>query len=214
MPNWNKEIRQHLVGMNLPPDMTEEIIAELASHLEETYDSARSQGLDAAAALKVTRQGIEDWRVLARNVTRAKGENSMNHRTKRFWLPALITLLGVSAALALIEYIGIQPLVVWVGSEPLRLDWAWIATLPAFGGMGAYLSRRAGATALARLAAGLAPALLMLIVMFLVLPFGLINEGFGFLRHVAFGLDLTTGVAIPGVALFVGIAPFLRETVH
>src|SRR5690242_2536589 len=24
MPNWNKEIRQHLVGMNLPPDMTEE----------------------------------------------------------------------------------------------------------------------------------------------------------------------------------------------
>ena len=135
----------------------------------------------------------------------------MNNRTKSLWLPALMTLLGASTSLALFQYLGARPHLVWVGNAALTFYWAWLATLPIFGAMGAYLSRRAQSSAWARLAAGVAPALVMLIVMCLILPWGLAIDGIHFFRLVSFGLGLTNWVAIPSVALLVGAVPFLDQ---
>lgn len=51
----------------------------------------------------------------------------------------------------------------------------------------------------------------MLITMCLVLPWGLALDGLHFLQLVSFGLGLINGVAIPGVALLLGAAPFLKK---
>ena len=38
MPEWKQEIRKRLTGLNLPPIREEEIIQELADHLENRYE--------------------------------------------------------------------------------------------------------------------------------------------------------------------------------
>jgi hypothetical protein len=135
----------------------------------------------------------------------------MNHRTKSLWLPALMTLLGASSSLAVSQFLGARPHLVWVGNVALSFYWAWLVTLPIFGAVGAGLSRRAHASAAARLAAGVAPALVMLIVMGWVLPWGLATDGLHFFRLVSFGLGLINWVAIPAVALLMGVVPFLHQ---
>lgn len=136
----------------------------------------------------------------------------MNHRTKSLWLPALITLLGASLSLTLTQFLGPQPRLVWIGRLGMTFYWPWLASLPFFGAAGAYLSRRAQGRSRAQLTSAASPALIMLIVMCLILPWGLAIDGFDFFRLVAFGLGLITWVAIPGFALLIGAIPFLRES--
>jgi hypothetical protein len=209
MGNWQQKVRENLAACLLPREIQDEVVVELASHLEEAYEEARAVMSDDSAIQLALKQ-VGDWRALARNIRRAKSEEVlMNSRTKSLWLPALMTLLGASSSLALFEYLGARPHLVWVGKVALTFYWAWLATLPIFGAMGAYLSRRQS-SAWARLAAGVAPALGMLIVMGLILPWGLAIDGIHFFRLVSFGLGLTNWVLIPAVALLAGVAPFLR----
>ena len=133
----------------------------------------------------------------------------MNHRTRSLWLPALITLLGASVSLAVMQFLGMQPRLAWIGRLAMTFYWPWLATLPFLGAFGAYLSQRAQGATRARLAAGLSPALVMLIVMCLILPWGLAIDGLDFFRLVAFGLGLANWVVLPGVALLVGALPFV-----
>lgn len=212
MPDWTNEMKKRIQGIDLPGDSREEVVSELASHLEGVYESARSQGHDEASAFTLALQEVADWDVLASDIRRAKQEDSMNYRTKGLWLPALITLLGTSAALALSQYAGMRPRLVWIGGWGITLYWVWLATLPGFGALGAFLSQRAEAPAKARLAASLSPALIMLIVMCVILPWGMAIDGFHFFRLVGFGLGLINWVAIPGVALLAGAAAFLGKS--
>jgi len=211
MTDWRQRVREHLEGCELPGSRREEVICELAAHLEEAYEDARLRGLAEEAAAQLALQEVADWRVLAAEICRAKTEEDfMNHRTRSLWLPALTTLLAASVSLMVTQFLGMQPRVVWVGKMGMTFYWAWLATLPLFGAFGASLSRRAQGPTRVRLAAGLSPALVMLIVMCLILPWGLAIDGWDFLRLVGFGLGLVNWVAIPGVALLVGALPFLR----
>jgi hypothetical protein len=210
MPDWNKLVEERLTTLNLPPSGKQAVVAELALHLEEAYQQARAIGMSEDSASHVALRQVGDWRALARNIRRAKSEEvAMNKRTKSLWLPALMTVLGANASLALQQYLGARPHLVWVGNVALSFYWAWLATLPMFGAVGAYLSRRAQSSAWARLAAGVAPALVMLMVMGLLLPWGLAIDGIHFFRLVSFAMGLTNWVAIPALALLVGVAPFL-----
>jgi len=211
MRNWQQKVRENLAACPLSREIQDEVVVELAFHLHEAYQEARAVGMSHDSAMNAALEQVGDWRALARNIRRAKSEEaSMNKRTKSLWLPALTTLLGANTSLALSQYLGARPHLVWVGNVALTFYWAWLATLPIFGAMGAYLSRRAQSSAWARLAAGVAPALVMLIVMCLILPWGLAIDGIHFFRLVSFGLALTNWVAIPAVALLVGVAPFLH----
>jgi hypothetical protein len=208
MLNWTQIVRDRLQPAGIT--LSDPVIFELAGHLQEAYEAARSQGFTQTEALEQALQEVPDWRVLARAVDRVRSEEGfMNHRTRRLWLPSLITLLGVSASLALFQFVGVRPHLLWVGRLALTFYWAWLATLPMFGALGAYLSRRAHASMPTRLAAGLAPALVMLIVMFLILPWGLAIDGFDFFRLVSFGLGLANWVALPAFALLLGALPFV-----
>jgi hypothetical protein len=212
MGSWQQRVRENL-GACLPArEIPDEVVVELAFHLEEAYEEARAVGMSDDSAIELALKQVGDWRALARNIRRAKTEEVlMNRRTKSLWLPALVTLLGASTCLTLLEYLGARPHLVWVGNAALTFYWAWLATLPVFGAMGAYLSRRGQSSTWARLAAGVAPALVMLIVMGLILPWGLAIDGIHFFRLVSFGLGLTNWVVIPAVALLAGVTPFLRQ---
>ncbi len=113
--------------------------------------------------------------------------------------------------LMLLQYGGFQPHLVWVGKIGMLFYWPWLAGLPLFGAIGAYLSRRAQGPIRARLVAAMFPALVMLITMCLILPYGLAISGVSFLQMVHFGLALANWVALPSIALFLGTLPFLNE---
>jgi len=211
MGNWPQKVREKLAAGLVSRGIPDEVVVELALHLEEAYEEARAVGVSHDSAIEVALEQVGDWRALARNIGRATAEEvPMNNRTKSLWLPALLTLLGANTSLALFQYLGARPHLVWVGNVALTFYWAWLATLPIFGAMGACLSRRAQSPAWARLAAGAAPALVMLMVMCLILPWGLAIAGIRFFRLVSFGLGLANWVAIPAVASLVGVAPFLH----
>ena len=212
MPDWKKLVRKRLSTLYLPRGTREDLVAELAIHLQESYEHALSKGLTRSAAIKIALQEVEDWSVLAAQIDAARSEEgAMNYRTKSFWLPALITLSGASVSLAATQFLGLQPQQVWVGKMGMTFYWPWLASLPIFGAVGAYISRRATGQVPTRLAAGLAPALVMLVVMFLILPWGLCLDGFHFFRLVHFGLGLINWVGIPAAALLLGALPFLRR---
>ena len=210
MRDWKKEVRDHVGSLKLSADAREEVIAELATHLEEVYEEAHSQGLSDSAALEQALQEVEDWRVLARKIGRVK-EDFMNDRTSGLWLPAVITFLGASASLTLTQFLGMQPRMLWFDKLVMPFYLPWLATLPIFGALGAFLSKRAHGATWTRLAASLSPALIMLIVICLVLSWGLAINGVHSLTIAGFGLGLINWVAIPGCALLAGAVPFLRE---
>jgi hypothetical protein len=213
MTDWRKLVEACLSASSLPPGAKDETVAELAMHFEDVYDDARSRGMDEEAATNFALQEVRDWRVLATKISRAKSkEGPMNKRTKAFWLPAVLSLLGASLLLMALERLGFQPRAVWVGGFAMSLYLHWLICLPAFGALGACLSQRAQGSITARLFAGLAPALVMLVVMSLILPWGLAIDGLHFFRLVAFGVGLMNWVGIPAVALLIGAAPFLRSS--
>ncbi|MGC2447103.1 MAG: hypothetical protein WA477_05615 [Candidatus Sulfotelmatobacter sp.] len=212
MPDWKKEVRKRTRKLALSPAAKEEVIVELSDHLEEIYESARRLGLAERSALKLALQEVEDWRVLTSEIERLKSEdNPMNGRTKSLWLPAAATLLGASALLMLLQFLRVQPRLVWLGHVAMIFYWPWIASLPAFGAVGAYLSKRAHSPVHSRLVAGLSPALALLATMSLILPWGLIIDGFSGLTMGYFALAVINWVGIPGAALLIGAAPFLWE---
>ncbi len=56
MPDWKRIVSENMSALNLPPGATEEVIAELAIHMEETYESVRAHGLSNSAAMEQTLQ--------------------------------------------------------------------------------------------------------------------------------------------------------------
>lgn len=213
MLDWKRLVSARLAQLRLPHEAKEAVISELAAHLEETCEEARSRNLDEPDAINLVLQEVDDWHVLAADIRRAKSqEDPMNHRTKSLWLPALLTLLGASVSLMATQFLGLQPRLVWIHGMGITLYWPWIAGLPLCGALGAHLSQRAHGPLRARLAAGLSPALIMLIVMLLILPWGLALDGIHFLTLVSFGMGLANWVALPAFALLIGAAPFLHQS--
>lgn len=208
MPDWKQ-----LVSERLAQPCSEDVIAELAAHLEEAYEEARAQGRTKEDAIFCSLQAVSDWHVLAAEIICAKSrEDAMNHRTKSLWLPGLLTLLVASVSLMAAQFLGLRPRLVWFHGMGITLYWPWLAGLPLCGALGANLSQRAQGPLRARLAAGLSPAIIMLTVMLLILPWGLAIDGFHFFTLVGFGLAIANWVAMPAVALLIGALPFLHQS--
>ena len=211
MLDWKELVRERMESSSLPAATREEIVSELAAHLEETYEAALSQALTENAAVELTLQEVSDWHVLAGKIRDAKSEeNHMNYRTRTFWLPAMASILGASLAMTLLQEIGVRPHLVWTSRVAMSFYWPWLAVLPIFGALGAYLSRRAGGAVRSRVAAALAPVLWLLLLVLVTEPMELVHSGFSHLPY--FGYGVANWVAIPGFALLIGALPFMRES--
>jgi len=210
MPDWQKLVRQRLSGLAFNAAERDEVHAELAVHLEETYEVLLREGMPERDAIRRALSLAGDWQDLRRRIQTAKAkENIMNDRVRQLWLPGFLTFVLSSGILTLIQVYGPKPEVV-----ALSLPWStvyipWLLLLPLVGAMGAFLSRRAGGSQRAVLTSVVFPVLPFLASIVLVLPFSLMFDRF--IAHNIAPMALLTAllgwVLAPGVALLAGGLP-------
>jgi hypothetical protein len=220
MHDWVQIVRERLVNLALDHDNAAQVCEELASHLEETYQALRNEGLSEQFAITRVLASVGDWRVLQRKIESSrKKELSMPDRVTQFWIPAFVTLLLSMVCLALIQIFGPHPWVAnatprgWRFVAPALLVYIpWLFTLPFIGALGAYISNRAGGRARAIFSATIFPILPYMVFFIIGLPIAIILDD-----HIAhnimipaFFVGLCAWVIFPGVALLAGVWPVKR----
>jgi hypothetical protein len=214
MPDWQEHVEQHLRSLGVSGEREEEIRAELAEHLEDTYQGALRRGLSPEAAMAHAQEQVPDWRKLAGRIRRAsREEDAMSHMAKTIWLPGTIALLA--ATLLLLGMVRIVGPAVWASPDALwKIAVPWLLAYLLLGAAGAYWSRRAGGGVGARLLSGTFPLALHLATLILPVLVSAFSTNPKFPEH----LDVTylarislMWVLIPGFVLALGTLPFLRE---
>jgi len=211
MPDWRKVVREHIGNLRLPQETTEEVIAELASHLEECENNAEHEEPDASE-LEVH---AVKWHKLARAIHRAKSEEAlMNRRIRSLWLPSLANLLAALALMLLLDQLNFEePGIATFGHIAKVVSLPWLLALPMSGALGALLAKHARGSCAQRLIAGLAPSFVWLAVMVTVGLFLIFDP-----RHFAsvslsdFVFSMLGLVVLPAVALLLGTLPFLGNS--
>lgn len=209
MPDWEMLVRRRLPDLGITPEEQNEIVFELAGHLEEAYQTLRRQGVPKEEAARRTLSQVTDWKDLRQQIhlARSKEENIMNTRVTRFWLPGLITLTLSEVLLAANQIFGPRPTVVHAAKLPLiMLFIPWLLCLPLVGAIGAYLSRRAGAPIGIMVVSSIFPVLPFAGAFLIVLPVAVVLD-----HRLPHNITITgflTGwfvwILIPAAALVVG----------
>ena len=214
--DWKKLVHERVSSPNSAGRLHEDVIAELAAHLEETYEAARAQGLNETEAVKLALQEAGDWNVLGKNIKRARSakEPPMNHRTKTLWLPSLASFAAASLFLLVLTHISLQPrFLVRLPGLGRSFYIEWLGAHLLFGALGAFLSRRAGGTRTARIVAGTFPALVQFGLWALWIPASALLEHNAFVvdHPLFYAFGIFVWVVPPGFALLLGAAPFLKQ---
>ena len=211
MADWYQLVRQRLSGLPLEAAEKDEVHAELAAHLEESYEASRGEGLPEQEAIHHTLAQVQDWRDLQCKILIAKRKGHlMQKRLHELWIPGFLTLILSTIFLMTLLQHRFQPRVVsWGGPHTILLYLPWLLSLPVFGAIGAYLSLRAGGSRRTALLATVFPVLTYAATIFVILPVSNIVDPHvqntlrlgGFL-HVIFEWTV-----IPGTALLLGGFP-------
>lgn len=212
MPDWNAIVRDRLLRLDLPAKERQEVVTELAAHLEDLYEEQMRNGISEAKAGENVTSEIVRWRKLAKDIHSAKlKEGTMNARTKQLWLPGLVSLATSMIFLMILIQISMQPR--YLGRSPLQMVLLpWLALLPLCGAGGAYLSRRGGAYRGTRLAAGLFPTVVLFVLGSILVITHLVVLA---PPRLWYGLlAVTLGIVLPTVSLLLGALPFLRPRGH
>ena len=110
MPDWEKLVSERLAQLALGERERHEVVAELAGHLEETYEASRQRGASDDEAIRCALLQVDNWNRLQREIYVArKKENVMNARTSRFWIPSLVTLAASIITLIGFTFMGLGP---------------------------------------------------------------------------------------------------------
>lgn len=215
MPDWQELVRQRLSGLSLDATEKGEVHAELAAHLEETYEGLVKEGEAEPAAVQRVLSLAGDWGDLRRRIqmAREKGSN-MTNRVRQLWLPGFFTLFTSMILLMIIEFFGPRPKIVqlhgWSMLAPVMVVYVpWLLALLFIGALGAYLSHRAGASQRVVLLSILFPVLPHMCFCLIGFPMALILE-----EHFAHSilasailLGFVAWVLLPGTALLAGGLP-------
>jgi hypothetical protein len=209
VPDWEQMLRERLGGMKLEPAVQQDVIAELAGHLEEAYETFLGLGISAEEAKERAWTEASNSRTLARKICRAKrGEEKMKNPKTQIWLPGLVTTGLATALLTILDQAGMKAPVAWVQGEIQPLFYMpWLFSLPVFGFVGAYWSGRAGGGKAAKILAGIFPSIIYFAVPFLW-PLALaVDPDTPAMAVVGWGWYLLNWAALPCIALLVGALP-------
>jgi hypothetical protein len=211
MPDWQKLVSQRLAGLALDASEKEEICTELAGHLEESYESIRAEGLADQEAIHRTLARVADWRDLQQRIFVAKRRGHfMQKRLRQLWIPGFLMLALSTVFLMTLQKLGYQPRIVsWNGPDTILLYVPWLLSLPLFGGLGAYLSQRAGSSGSRVLLASIFPVLSLAACLFVILPVSFIVDSHveHRIRMASFLRSFFEWVLVPGIALLAGGLP-------
>jgi hypothetical protein len=215
MHDWEALVRERVAGISLEPEELREVIAELAGHLEETFEQLRRQGVTEVDAVERTFSQVKNWQSLSRKIQIARcKENIMTNRVRQVWLPGFLMLFLSMILLTVIQFIGPKPLFVsirgWRMTAPVAVIYVpWLLSLLPIGAIGAYLASRAGASRRATLLSIMFPVLPYSVFFVIWIPVSLILDD-----HVghntmfsALLVGLVAWVVLPGVALLAGGLP-------
>src|SRR5256886_10473884 len=215
MPDWREIVSKGLSGLKLGAGEKEEVHAELAAHLEESYEVFCKEGLPEKEAVHRTFEQVADWQGLRREIFIAKRSgHPMQKRVQQLWTPGFLTMALTMISLVTLQGLGFQARVVsWNGPRTTFLNLPWLLSLPFFGALGAYLSSRAGGSRRAVLLASTFPALALTGAFLSMFPIGFAMERI-IGRRVGFSIVATTilrdGIGwllVPGAALLAGGVP-------
>jgi hypothetical protein len=215
MPDWREIVRDRLTPLRVGEKRQEDIVAELAGHLDELYEDMVRQGRSEVEAVRFASSSVADWAELRREIQLAANEGViMNHRVKALWLPGVWTSALSMLLLRLFQIPWAPaPYVFWLrNGMALVIYWRWLLCLPLIGALGAYLSRRAGGKLLDRVLAaslhilGLTCVLVLGFCIGLVLDFRVPLS----LRLVGIAVYLLGWGITPCFLLLLGALPFLR----
>ena len=216
MPDWSRLISERMGVLALSGAVRDEVVAELATHLEELYQACRARGAIESQAIEIALSQATDWQELGREISDIKDEEAgMNDRSKQLWLPGLVTLTASMVWLMMLQRVNWNLGSSWFHeSPPLMPDLMWLVTQPVFGAAGAYLSRRNGGTLIARLAAGIFPSIALLGLLIFITFTGFFVERNPFLwKHPAFfALVVFPWAILPAISLLIGVVPFVKMT--
>jgi hypothetical protein len=208
MPDWQKIVRQHLESLALDAAEKEAVHAELAAHLEETYEALLRERVPEPEAIQRSLSLASDWNDLQRKIYSPRtGKDTMTNRITQLWLPGFLTFTLSMGLLELVQKFFPQPFILHLDHPPVLMFYVpWLLTLPLAGAMGAYLSKRAGASQRMTLLSSVFPVLPFAAVFLIAGPVGLVLSHT--LSHsIVAAAFLTLGtawVAVPGAILLAG----------
>lgn len=218
MPDWEREAQRRLERTKFPAADREEVARELADYLENLCSDARARGLDESAAIQCTLDELHNDARLGSKLYRARKERTMNNRTKGFWLPGLLSLVGSIVFFAIFEIAGVRPYPAGnfgspVNHFPVNIFLPWLCVLPFLGAASAYFSRRAGSGRTLRVVAVLLPVLGFLSGFVVAIPLVFAVNGMPGINAIlpALAAGMLSMVVAPGVALLLGVVPFIRD---
>jgi hypothetical protein len=196
--------------MHLTPAQQEEVVDELAAHLEDLSQEQIDGGMSESQALQRILDQESNWRELGRKIERAK-EGAMNNRTRQFWVPALVSLTASMTWMMALQIASSKLEMPWKHAGLAVLPYVvWVITLPLIGAATGYWSLRAGSGRPTRMAAVAFPSIVMAVLWLVLLgvvlarkapqPFLTLNFSYGFLLWVV----------VPAAALLLGTLPLSR----
>ena len=213
MPDWNNLIRERLGSLKLPPAVRNEVIEELAAHLEDVYEGYIAAGIGPSEATRLALSEVDSRRPLAREIERSKQESVMNDRTKQLWIPALISLGASMIWLMVIAIIADKLHLEWKYANVAFLPYAiWIISLPLIGAVTGRLSYRAGSSRSVRFMAVAFPSLVMLVLWLGIVVSLLARKTPQTIHAMGLGIGLLAWVVVPGIALLLGTLPLFKHT--
>jgi hypothetical protein len=116
MHDWKRIVRERLGVLGSDSIQREEIVSELACHLEDVYEDQRAQGRTESEAMASALAEVSGGHKLGRRIQNSK-EGEMNERTKKFWLPGLISIGAACTLLAVVAQLSYMPRVILIRSE-------------------------------------------------------------------------------------------------
>jgi len=133
MPDWQRLVRRRLSGLTLNAAERDEVQAELATHLEESCEVFRAEGLPEYEAVQRTLSQVADWKDLQRKIDSARiGKDTMTNRVTQLWLPGLLTFALSMGLLELVQKFGPRPIILNLdqGTPVLMFYTSWLLILP------------------------------------------------------------------------------------
>jgi hypothetical protein len=211
MPDWQELVRQRLSCLALDAEEKDEVQAEVAAHLEESYEVFCKEGLPEKEAVHRTFEQVADWRDLQRRIFIAKRSGyAMQKRVHQLWIPGFLTMALSIVFLVTLQKLGFNPRMVSWRDSDIFFYAPWLVSLPFLGAFGAYISSRAGGSRRTALLASIFPALALTLTFLLMFPIGFIVE-----RIIGSQVDFSIVAAsllrdgidwilVPGAALLAG----------
>lgn len=177
MRDWQELVRQRLAGLELDSAQKEEVHAELATHLEESYEILCKQGLGESEAARRTFEQVSNWHELQRKISAVKRrEYPMKKRVQQLWIPGFLTLV-LSIVFDQVFYrLGFRSRIIGSGSGAVFLYVPWLMALPFVGALGAYVSSRAGGSRGTMVLASVFPVAALTLAFLLMFPIGMIIQ--------------------------------------